>query len=81
MHCANWKDLKPKKKVKIESEIQKSAQKFWKEVSSLKKHLPYFKTRFMFFVCKQLQKRSDGIDHEYWKAQGWLDGTSPFKKS
>jgi multimeric flavodoxin WrbA len=83
MISADWKNLKTKKKTKYERVIQRRARKFWKDVSSKKDHLPYLKTRVMFFIRKQSHKtlKDDTIDYQYWKAQGWLDGTSPFKKS
>jgi len=80
MRAESWGTIKPKRKVKFESKLKKSARRFYKEVASGKKRRPYLFTRMMYTVCRIMIKGYDettSLDKRYWMEKG-LFGKSPF---
>jgi hypothetical protein len=78
-----WSSMKADKKEKIEMQIRKKAVRFYKEVSSERKHRPYLLIRIMYIFRKMIMKKYDddtSLDKKYWIEKGWYKGTkNPFR--
>ena len=82
LHEVSWDKMKPKRMEKFERKIQSSAKRFYREVSSGKKHAPYLMTRLMFYFIRTLIKGYDNtnslaLDKKYWEEQNWFS-KNPF---
>ena len=75
--ASSWETVKPKKKLKIEKEVEKLSRKIARHVVKVK---PGLKTKLMFFIMGIGQKVNDWnpTDREYWVENGWLDGNRPW---
>ena len=79
VQAMNWESVNPGKKNKIEKSVTKLAA----ELSKNKKVRVGFKTRFMFYIMRMMQKNGMGSspeEKEYWQAKGWLDKGRPWKQ-
>lgn len=74
LHSIDWENIPAKRKQKIEQDIQKNAQKFYKEVNSGKKHLPYPLLSFMYLFLRKLLSgyEENSLDKQYWQQNGWF---------
>jgi hypothetical protein len=69
LRAGDWDTAGSKRKEKFENSLKKSARRFYKEVASKKKRRPYFFTRMMFAVCRNMLKGYDAetsLDKRYW---------------
>ena len=75
----NWDEMPEEKQEKYGRQIDRRAEKFWRAVSR-GPGAPYLFTRFFYAMSRWMIKKgmSTPLDREYWQAQGWLDGGSPF---
>lgn len=72
-----YSDISDKKKLKIENETSKLANKIKRNAS---KKITSLKTELLFFVMRAMQKKGwNEFDNKYWKEKGWLDGKKPWK--
>jgi len=75
MHAIDFETMKPKRKASFERKIRKAAKRFYQEIKSGKKHIPYAITRFMFIFRRGMLKKDDeaiSLDKRYWIEQGWF---------
>ena len=73
-----WDNMKPKRKAKFESKIQKDAKKFYFDIASRKKHLPYFQARLIFAFSRMVIKGNvNTLDYAHWENNNWFE-KSPF---
>ncbi len=78
VQAMSWDGVNEKKKVKIEKDTAKLAQK----LSVGKKPSVGIKTRFMFKVMGAMQSAGMGsspVEKEYWEQNGWLGKKRPWK--
>ena len=78
VQAMSWDGVNEKKKVKIERDTEKLAQK----LSVGKKPSVGIKTRFMFKVMGVMQSAGMGsspAEKEYWEQNGWLGKKRPWK--
>lgn len=78
VQAMNWDGIGQAKKVKIDKDTTRIAQK----LSSDKKPHVGLKTRFIFNMMGMMQKKGWGaspVEKEYWKQNGWFDGERPWK--
>lgn len=80
LHEVEWTRIPPKRRARIEREIARLSQKFYREVSSRKRHAPY---PFLWFLLLFLRRMiagypEDSLDKNYWLQKGWLQ-KSPFR--
>lgn len=75
VQASGWKDVKPKKKEKIEKEITRLVGR----VENAKVGKPSLYIRFMFRMMALTKKNPNDPEAEHWKKQGWLDGKKPWK--
>lgn len=78
----NWDEMPKEKQEKYDRQIDRCAEKFRRAV--LKgPGAPYPFTRFFYAMSRWMIKKGMAapLDREYWRAQGWLDGGSPFPGS
>lgn len=75
--ASSWETVKPKKKLKIEKEVEKLSRKIARHVGKVK---PGLKTKLMFLIMRIGQKANDWnpTDREYWVENGWLDANRPW---
>lgn len=75
--ASSWETVKPKKKLKIEKEVEKLSRKNARHVGKVK---PGLKTKLMFLIMRIGQKANDWnpTDREYWVENGWLDANRPW---
>lgn len=77
IQAANWDQVKPELKTKIESDMKSLSKKIM--TSKVRVGI---KTRFMFSMMRMLQVKNMGSGEEernYWKENGWLDKKRPWK--
>lgn len=79
LYALNWDEMPARRRQKYDRQIGRSAAKFRRAVEK-GPGAPYLFTRFYFAVSRWMQKRGMSVpaDRQYWQAQGWLDGGSPF---
>ena len=72
---ANWENITPKKKVKIQKRVNAISRKV---MSNIRK--PSLKAKIMFNLFRMMHKNLNFIeyDKEYWEKQGWLDKSRPW---
>lgn len=78
VQAMNW-NMVPQK---IKDKIEKDMKKLGNSLSKNKKVHIGVKTRFLFWMGKNMQKANWGaspFEKEYWKEMGWLDGAKPWK--
>ncbi|MGN0823267.1 MAG: flavodoxin family protein [Candidatus Gallimonas sp.] len=78
-----WNRLPEKKRKSLTGKINRLACKFAKIDYSKPAHTK-FTTKIKFRFCRLIQKQvrkngAPGLDNEYWYANGWLDGSRPWK--
>ncbi len=66
-----WNQMPDKKKQKAERQTTALAKKIRRKIGHV---TPGIRSRFMFFVMKQMHKGMDysPVDMKYWKEQGWI---------
>ncbi len=75
--AVSWETISEKKKKKIISGINDTANKLNKKYGKVK---PGFKTKFFFNIMRMLQKKVDNpIDVKHWEDKGWLGKKRPWK--
>jgi len=75
-----WDEISDKKRVQIEKNMEKLAQKTVSAVENIEhSHSPLFRT-VMFKLMKKMMKGNgwNPKDREFWEANGWLSGGKPF---
>lgn len=80
VNAMNWGMVPPKKKAKIEKDMEKLAKK----LSHCGKVSVGIKTRVLFWFYGGMQKAGWGAspaEKQYWAENGWLSGGKPWKKS
>ena len=85
MRAVDWETVNPKRRERFERRLKKSAQRFFREIASSKKHSPYLLTRFMFYIRRSMLKKeaasqndeSASADIRHWQEQGWFNN-NPF---
>ena len=81
---ANWDSLEAKRKDKINKQIKRHAIKFYNDLNSGKRYMPYIDIRAMFWFRRQIMKKYEdetSLDKNYWIKKGWYSGkASPFRK-
>lgn len=78
LQAMNWDAVAEKKKIKIEKDTTKLAQK----LSNGKKPAVGIKTRFMFQIMGGMQAKGLGsspVEKEYWEQNGWLGKKRPWR--
>ncbi|MFT4146520.1 MAG: NAD(P)H-dependent oxidoreductase [Mobilitalea sp.] len=67
----SWEEVSSARKKKAEKKISQLAKSIHKKIGHVK---PGFKSKFMFFIMKQMHKGMDYNPFEvsYWKEQGWI---------
>lgn len=82
MWALSWEDMEAKRKKHYTKKIVKSANRFYNDVASKKRHHPSPIQWIMFHICRQMNKGTQtskpSLDSAHWLANGWLDGRSPF---
>ena len=77
IQAANWDQVKPELKDKINKDMASLAKKL--KTSSVHAGI---KTRFLFSMMRMMQNKGMGAGEEekkYWQDQGWLEKTRPWK--
>ena len=79
----NWDKLSQKKKAQMTSTMAKAAKRFGAIDYSRKAHTDLV-TKAKFYAVRMLQTglgkdNPEYTDYKYWKANGWLDKTRPWK--
>ena len=77
IQAANWDQVKPEIKTKLEKDMKSLANKI--ETSKVRVGV---KTRFMFSMMRMMQIKNMGSGDEernYWKEKGWLEKKRPWK--
>lgn len=76
----NWDDMPEKKRKKLERQLDRCAEKFWRAVQK-KDSAPTLFFQFYFRFCRWMhrKKMDTPCDQQYWKARGWLDGGNPLR--
>ena len=81
----DWDVMKADKKGKITSQLNKKADKFYREVASGKRHSPSLFLRFNYLLFRFIIRKhyeEDSLDAQYWKKMGWYSGkNNPFKST
>lgn len=80
VQAMNWESVKPKVKEKIQKDTAKLAKKLGKNT----KPRVGIKTRFMFAIMAGMQKadfNASPIEKEYWRENGWLGKSRPWKQA
>lgn len=69
--AANWNDVKPKTKEKLELKSKSIAKAIRKKHGKVKRGI---RQRILFKLMKNMQKSGFGTpkDASYWKEQGWI---------
>ncbi len=75
--AVNWNGVTAKNKLRIEKLIKKTAQRL--KISSTKK--PSLKVFLLFHTMRFVHKHFtiSKVDSPYWKSQGWLSATRPWR--
>ncbi|WP_242856134.1 hypothetical protein [Ruminiclostridium josui] len=79
VQAMNWAGVKADKKIKIEKDMNKFAQK----VARVKRPRASIKTKFIFFIMANIHKAgwdSSPVERKYWEERGWLNKERPWKK-
>lgn len=79
VNAVNWDMVPPKKKAKIEKDMERLAKK----LSRHRKVAAGIKTRILFWFYGGMQKANWGAsaaEKEYWSENGWLSGRKPWEK-
>lgn len=79
VNAVNWDMVPPKKKAKIEKDMERLAKK----LSRHRKVAAGIKTRILFWFYGGMQKANWGAsaaEKEYWIENGWLSGRKPWEK-
>lgn len=79
-----WNKIPEKKRRKLTGDISRIALKFLKINYSKSAHTKLV-TKIKFVICRMIQKRVykngvGGLDNEYWKNNGWLKKSRPWKE-
>ena len=77
IQAANWDQIKPELKAKINKDMASLAGKI--KTSNVRVGI---KTRFLFSMMRMMQQKGMGAGEEerkYWQEQGWLDKNRPWK--
>ena len=77
IQAANWDQVKPEIKTKLEKDMKSLANKI--KTSKVRVGV---KTRFMFSMMRMMQIKNMGSGEEernYWKEKGWLEKNRPWK--
>ena len=85
MRAIDWEAVNPKRRERFEQKLRKSARRFYTEIETRKKRLPYLLIWFMFYfrrsmLKKETESQSDEsavADIKHWREQSWFD-KSPF---
>jgi multimeric flavodoxin WrbA len=79
VQASDWNEITEKNRQKIERIIKKISNKIL--LKKNKKVKPSCKVKGLFYIFRMLHKKSYLIpyDTNYWKSQGWLDKTRPWK--
>lgn len=82
LHEISWNKMPEKRRAAFERRIRADAGRFYRETTGGTIRRPYFKIQFMFQFCKRLIRSypEDNADRRYWRAQGWLEKGSPFRR-
>jgi len=77
MASHSWEAMPEERKTKFEENIRRSADKFYREVSSKKRHTPGIFTRVLFGVSRKMILKFEGraLDESYWTEKGWLNNS------
>lgn len=78
VQAANWNSVTAEKKAKIEKHLTKLAS----SIPTNKAPHIGLKTKIIFNVMKMMHEKgwdSSPVEKEYWRQQGWLDKTRPWK--
>ena len=79
VQAMSWDDVTEKRKQKIAKDMRVLARK----LSDPKPPSVGFKTKFMFFMMRMMQKNNMGSgpkERDYWESMGWLGKDRPWKK-
>ena len=80
MWAGSFEEMEPKRRARMENALEKTAVRLYQ---SLKQgaHVS-LKTKVKFLMMKQavLKFAQNPIDQDYWKAQGWAQGETPWKQ-
>lgn len=82
VHASRWEDVSEKKRKRIQTKAARLARSIERSTAKIRKPAPSPYVRFMLGIAKKLQKSQrpmSACDAAYWKAQGWMDGTKPWK--
>lgn len=77
VQATNWESVSDSKKEKINRKVDILA----KRLSNGRKPSVGIKTRFLFMIMSGMHKKgwnSSGIETDYWRENGWLDGVKPW---
>ena len=79
----HWDKLAPKKKKQMTNKLTKLSNKMYKINYNNKAHTS-FMTKMKFYIVRLLQKSlgkqdPEYTDYKYWKSNGWIDKTRPWK--
>ncbi|MCL2821476.1 MAG: NAD(P)H-dependent oxidoreductase [Oscillospiraceae bacterium] len=80
MQAINFETMEPKRRAKFEHKIKNTAKRFYYDVKSEKKHLPYAITGLMFHFRRSMLKKDNeatSLDKRYWIEQNWFK-SKPF---
>lgn len=77
LHEIAWEKMKPARKARFEQRLRRAGAKFYQEVASKKRHIPYLKTRMMFGMMRKMiaSYEDTSLDKQYWTQKGWFTKT------
>ena len=78
--ASSWTDVKPEKKVKIERQLTRKAEKFYRACQARKKLRYRLHTRLFYLMMRKLIRgyQEESLDKQYWQENGWLEKEKPF---